>query len=132
SVETFSQVGSQGERLKAPMPCLVVRLSYPKNRPIYVQPDRAVDPRDGGGYEHHFYSEAGSDRGKDTGIFWDGQLLREEVEGKVKGLNLYSVEAFKGDRDTSKKLQLKLGNPSRTSRTPNYLQVLGLSDASRD
>ena len=133
TVEEFPRVDPQGERDKdATYWCVVVRLNYPKGHPVFVQPDPAVDPEDGGGYEHHFYSVAGSDRDKYTGIFWFGSPRgnpwdRKEIESRVKGIILYSVDALKQDqRQTTQDLIYPLGAPLEVFRdpTPRFLRLL--------
>jgi hypothetical protein len=86
------------------MDCLVVRLEYPKDRPVLVQllTEKSV------GQEHRFYSKAN----KYTGIFWG--LTKQEAELSVRALRVISVEGFRqaAMRAESKRhVSLKLSPP---------------------
>jgi hypothetical protein len=132
-VEFFPMVDPLGRRCaaegKPAMPCVVVRLSHPKGRPAFARPvlgdaERSLDPAKGG-CEHHFYAEAGNNTAKYTGIFWYSQLQGRDVESLLRGINLYSVDAFKMDHDT-RTLRFDLGPPppEDTPEINHYLQYL--------
>jgi hypothetical protein len=127
-IEEFKVVNPLGDRDPSKkMPCVVVRMSYPKGKPAFVQPYPLVDPKSGGGYEHHFYADAGT-RGKYTGIFWYGQDLESNVEAKVSSIMLFAVEAFKTEQGTDL-LKIDLGKPDAPGSVDAiepYLQRLGL------
>jgi hypothetical protein len=123
-VEQFSEVNERGVRHPSrKMFCVVVRLSYPIGKPVFVQLDTPVNPRKGGGYEHHFY-EAGRE-GKYTGIFWYGPEQRESVEDRVKVLQLFALDSVK-NREGTRHLAIPLDKPQRVQPVNNYLQHLGL------
>jgi Mg-chelatase subunit ChlD len=139
-LEEFPLVDPLGKRREKKTWCVVVRLSYPQGSPVFAQPYTAknapVDPRRGGGYEHHFYEAAGRDkgkaRGKYTGIFWYGEMGKAEAEVLVQGLTLYSVNQFKRDPLTAR-LEHPLGRPNdRVPVTQRYLWVLGLEKHSSE
>jgi hypothetical protein len=98
------------------VPCLVVRLSFPANKPYLVRPrnKEAADHY----FEHRFYSEAQ----KYTGIFpnWTEQELQS------LSLELVSLDAFK--KHASKVRFEKLGKPDRQSARPQRVFDLGGED----
>jgi hypothetical protein len=128
-IEDFPVVDALGNRdATKTMPCVVVRMSYPKGKPALVQPYPLVDPTVGGGYEHHFYAEAGGNRGKYTGIFWYGQDLDTNIKAKVTALRPYAVAGFKAS-DATTAMEVNLGKPEAAGRVgafPRFLAQLGL------
>jgi hypothetical protein len=67
------------------VPCLVVRLSYPKGKPVWVSP-RGINAV---GWEHRFYRSADSY----TGLFWT--QTRDEAFTTVDRLELVGLDTFK-------------------------------------
>ena len=82
-VEEHNVEVSQGERRW--MPCLVVRLAYPKGKPVWVRP-RGVNAT---GWEHRFYTTADSY----TGLFWTTTI--DQALTTVNRLDLISLDTFK-------------------------------------
>jgi hypothetical protein len=79
------------------------------------------------GYEHHYYTDAGSGRGKYTGIFWYGPGTQAEVDGWLDGVRLFSVNALKQDSQTTRDLSLKLGRPVNLgNRIQRFLKELNV------
>ncbi len=70
-----------------PQECLVVRLEYPKDRPVMVQLPTEGFPAIG--QEHRFYSKAN----KYTGIFWGP--TKQWLEDNLRTLRVISVEGFR-------------------------------------
>jgi hypothetical protein len=65
--------------------CLVVRLSYPKDSPVWVK----LHGLRVGGHEHRYFTQAN----KCTAIFWP--VSREEASEVLRGIEIVSVSAFK-------------------------------------
>jgi hypothetical protein len=132
NVEEFPVVDELGRRdAKKKMWCLVVRLSHPKGQPIFAEPVLNVDMRDKGrfeGYEHHYYTEAGTGRGKYTGIFWFGPGEKPEIDSRFERLDLYSVNALKGDKQTTQRFVFDLNRPAEAIANPvqRFLKELNL------
>jgi hypothetical protein len=126
-IERFPVVDALGNRDASKpirtMPCVVVRMTYPKGKPAFVQPFPPVEPKKGGGYEHHFYAEAGS-RGKYTGIFWYGQNLASNIEANLTALRAYSVFGLKADNLTIAMDDLNLGKPEDTGLVTPFPRFL--------
>jgi hypothetical protein len=68
--------------------CLIVRVSHPRGKPVWLLPDSRLDVV---GQEHRFYHEAD----KYTGIFW-GNVTVAGANALLKRFYVYSVQAFKG------------------------------------
>jgi hypothetical protein len=130
TVEKFAEVDPLGRRnWKKGMWCVVVRLNYPKGHPVFADLNlNVMKGRRVRGYEHHYYTDAGDDRGKYTGIFWYGPGTQEEVDGWLDGVKLFSVDALKEDPQTTKGLALKLGRPTDNlaNRIQRFLGQLNL------
>jgi hypothetical protein len=71
------------------VPCLVVRASYPKGRPAYVQVDFPAS-----GQEHHFHTRAY----KYTGIFWP--VNQSQADG-IRSLKVFLLDRFQTAGTTS-------------------------------
>jgi hypothetical protein len=128
TVEKFAEVDPLGQRnWNKEMWCLVVRLNYPKDEPVFADPELNVDKRRLKGYEHHYYTDAGG-RGKYTGIFWYGPGTQGEVDGWLEAINLFSVNRLKKDPQTTQKLSFELGEPAENlgNRIPRFLEKLNL------
>jgi hypothetical protein len=99
--------------------CLVVRLSHPRNRPFLVDPMRLTGLENQAvGYEHRFYSRAGSY----TGLFWP---LNEPQLERLKDLTLIALDRQQEDaerRNTAGVLMLPLPrSPGRLPAAPTVL-----------
>jgi hypothetical protein len=142
-IETFPKIDELGKRLPRDQACLVVRLNYPKDQPVFLEPYLRINPDDpdpngglpdpatGGGYEHHFYTDAGANRGKYTGIFWFGNTTASDLNTRLERLHLYSINAFKEDKETTQKLVWELGLPVPGLRPrQSFLEYLGLREHS--
>ncbi|HEV2946476.1 MAG TPA: hypothetical protein VGX70_03815, partial [Gemmataceae bacterium] len=70
-------------------PCLVVRLAYPKDKPVWVKVSGAGNVE---GSEHRFYQDAN----KYTGIFWPASPNAAENLAK---LSFISVPVFKREAE---------------------------------
>ena len=66
-------------------PCLVIRLSFPKDNPFIVDPERLTGLKIVG-YEHRLYSRAG----QYTGLFWP--VTQAQLE-KLSNVSLISLDA---------------------------------------
>jgi hypothetical protein len=128
-IEEFDGVDELGRRnQKQKMPCVVVRLSCPKGRPVLAQPygEALAKVKRGFGHEHHFYADVGGGRGEYTGIFWYAEELRTNLLEKVTDLRLIAVEAFKTDAGTVK-MDVDLGKPGLEGfGADRFLSRLGL------
>ena len=83
------------------MPCLVVRLSYPAGKPVWVETEGMDD--DVAGHEHRFYTRAN----KYTGVFWP--VAPDAARAKLRALRLVSVDRFKNDqRGATRRVELSL------------------------
>jgi hypothetical protein len=77
------------------VPCLVVRLAFPKGKAVMVQPQRSVGGSTAytdaysGGQEHRFYTRAG----KYTGIFWE--ITPQQALQELQGLHLISLDRLR-------------------------------------
>lgn len=94
--------------------CLVIRLSYPRGKPVQVYL-KGPEPK---GYEHHYYTQAG----KYTAIFWE---INEEKARKLEGLNLVSIDKMKGDDARTSHIELKVDEtPNAEGRPPSVPESL--------
>ena len=106
-VEEHEVEVAPGERRR--MPCLVVRLSYPKGRPVWVRP-RGVNAV---GWEHRFYTSADSY----TGLFWTETA--DEAFTTVDRLDLIGLDTFKRTCEgEGGYIELPLDAPRAGSTTP--------------
>ena len=106
-VEEHSVEIAPGERRR--MPCLVVRLSYPKGRPVWVNP-RGINAV---GWEHRFYNAADSY----TGLFWT--QTHDEAYKAVDRLDIISLDTFKRTCEgEGGYIELPLDAPRSGSPTP--------------
>jgi hypothetical protein len=87
TVESREVEDRPGEKVS----CLVVRLRFPKGKPVWVQPE-GLNLQ---GQEHRFYYSAE----KYTGIFWE--VDQATVQDKLTALNLLSVDKFKNARSVT-------------------------------
>lgn len=71
-------------------PCLVVRLGYSQDVPVWVELDGVVPA----GQEHRWYSAAG----KYAAYFWD--VRKEQASKNLLGLRIYSIEDWKRHSNT--------------------------------
>jgi hypothetical protein len=127
NTEDFYRVDAKGRRDKSEkkMHCVVVRLSYPKGKPVFAQPysEALAKVKRGFGYEHHFYADVGGGRGKYTGIFWYGG---DDVLESVTDLRLTAVEGLKTDGLT-RKIEMDLGKAGPEGpEAQRFLPQLGL------
>jgi hypothetical protein len=84
-------------------PCLVVRLSFPKDRPYIVDP-RSLARLEIVGYRHQLYSRAG----KYTGLFWS--VTRDRLRD-LEGLHLISLDELESEAEkagSSARIQLPI------------------------
>jgi hypothetical protein len=94
--------------------CLVVRLSYPRGKPVQI----FLDGIEAQGFEHHYYTQAG----KYTAIFWE---MNEDKARKLKGLQLVSLDKFKSDDTRTSHIELKFDEtPNAEGRPPSIPESL--------
>ncbi len=95
--------------------CLVVRLSYPPGRPVYVRP-RGIELA---GWEHRLYKMAD----KYTGIFWT--QTDDEVKTALTHLDLVLLDDFKAICEASKHaIEVPLPPPHpESTRPPDFATV---------
>lgn len=98
---------------KEQVSCLVVRLSHPAGKPVWVQ----LDGLEVQGQEHHFYTQAN----KYTGIFW--AVKKDVAQDKLLALDLFSLDRFKRTPTTSR-MELKLDEPPDTRQRPKSVPEL--------
>lgn len=97
---------------REPMPCLVVRLQYPADKPYWVDPASLADLKIDG-HEHRFYTKAG----KYTGVFWP--VTQARLDADLKRFGLISLARFRKEAERSKQfLELKLGPPRPDEKAP--------------
>jgi hypothetical protein len=87
--------------------CLVVRLSYPRGKPVQV----LLDGIEAQGYEHRYYTQAG----KYTALFWN---VSDDTARKLKGLQLVSLEKLKSDDARTSHIELKIDEPPNAEGRP--------------
>jgi hypothetical protein len=87
--------------------CLVVRLTYPRGKPVQI----VLDGIEAQGYEHHYYTQAG----KYTAIFWE---INDEKASKLKGLQLVSLERFKSDDGRTSHIEMKVDETPTSEGRP--------------
>jgi len=114
-VEARSGAPPQNER------CLVIRLSFPKDRPYIVDPVRVRLAGLGiAGYEHRLYTQAN----KYTGLFWP--VIAEELS-QLKGLNLISIADFQKQAKTLEysiaDMKLPVPRPDINDKTPDPIEL---------
>jgi serine/threonine protein kinase len=98
---------------KEPKPCLLVRLAYAKDKPVWVK----IGPGPIEGFENHFDMEAN----KYTGIFWP---VPKDAEAFLVKFAFISLEAFKRDaerRGFAVKMDLGVPEPGDTRPSPRLL-----------
>jgi hypothetical protein len=121
SVEQLRVVNGAG--VEENQHCLVVRAPYAAGRPVFARLPGLDPTKDG--YEHHYFTHG--DSGHYTGVFWFGQLPREDVAKKAARLSLVSVEELKNDPAT-RRITLKKGDnlkaPVVANERPTDLQIL--------
>ena len=94
--------------------CLIVRLSYPRGKPVMI----FLDGIEAQGYEHHYYTQAG----KYTAIFWE---MNEDKARKLKGLQLVSLDKLKSDDARTSHIELKVDEtPNAEGRPPSIPESL--------
>jgi hypothetical protein len=76
-----------GDGTKQRRSCLVVRMAYPKDNPVWARP-YGIEVN---GWEHRFYEDVG----KYTGIFWP--VTRDQADNAFRRLGLISVGSFRRD-----------------------------------
>ena len=87
SVQVEDHEVDVGKGTKETRACLVVRVAYPKNRPIWARPyGLAIE-----GSEHRLYEHDG----KYTGLFWP--VTRTQADTALQRLGFISIEAFRRD-----------------------------------
>jgi hypothetical protein len=103
----------------AMQPCLVVRLTYPKDQPLLVRPGNlAVQGR-----EHRLYRDVN----KVTALFWP--VAAADVDNKLAALQFYDLAAFQAEAK-ARGYWLELGNlrpPDAGDNPPPRLPVPELS-----
>ncbi len=107
SVEDHEVEIAPGERKL--MPCLVVRISHPKGKPVWVHP-RGVNAA---GWEHRFYTSADAY----TGLFWTKSA--DEAFTSFNRLDLIRLDTFKRTcEDEGGYIELPLDAPRSGSTAP--------------
>jgi hypothetical protein len=101
---------------KVPMPCLVVRGTYPPKAPVVA---RVAGGLKVDGQEHRFYSAAN----RYTGIFWG--VTREQTQEALFELTLISVKAVREEPGTAK---VPWFNLEEADRDLTELPAIGWSD----
>jgi hypothetical protein len=97
-----------------PRECLVIRLSYPKDSPYFIDP-ASLAAIETTGYEHRFYTQAR----KYAGLFWPVNPSQLEDLRRSK-LRLVSVSRLRSDADKAKQMiQVKLERPLDDVRLPD-------------
>ena len=87
SVQVEDHEVDVGKATKETRPCLVLRVAYPKNRPVWARPyGLAIE-----GSEHRFYEDVD----KYTGLFWPA--TRPQADMVLQRLGLISVVDFRRD-----------------------------------
>lgn len=85
-VETAAP-GVNAPAVRKKLPCLVVRMSYGLNAPVWTRLRGLAT----GGSEHHYFSRAN----KYTGIFWP--VTAEQAQKVLEGIEICSLARFKED-----------------------------------